>query len=46
MLIAVFTISGVVPTIVYYGLNILNAQFILPVTFIITAIVASALGSS
>jgi NhaC family Na+:H+ antiporter len=46
LLIAAFTISGVVPTIVYYGLNFITAEMLLPLTFLLTAVVSLALGSS
>ena len=39
-------ISGVVPTMIYYGLDILNPSFFLVATCIICAIVALATGSS
>ena len=39
-------ISGVVPTLVYYGLEILNPKFFLVVAVIISAIVSVATGSS
>lgn len=45
-LIAAFTISGVVPTIVYYGLDIVNPAWLIPATFLLTSIVSIALGSS
>ncbi len=39
-------ISGVVPTMIYYGLDILNPSFFLVATCVICAIVALATGSS
>jgi len=39
-------ISGVVPTMIYYGLDILNPSFFLVATTVICAIVALATGSS
>lgn len=46
ILIAALMISGVVPSIIYYGIGIIQPEFILPLTFILTAIVSLALGSS
>ncbi len=39
-------ISGVVPTMIYYGLDLLNPQFFLLATCLICAVVALATGSS
>ncbi len=39
-------ISGVVPTMIYYGLDILRAEYFLPATVIITAAISVATGSS
>ncbi len=39
-------ISGIIPTMIYYGFNIINASFFLPSCVIISAIVALATGSS
>ena len=39
-------ISGVIPTMIYYGLEILNPTIFLPATIIICAIISIATGSS
>ncbi len=39
-------ISGVIPTMIYYGLKILNPTIFLPATIIICAIISIATGSS
>ena len=39
-------ISGIIPSMIYYGFNIINASFFLPSCIIISAIVALATGSS
>ncbi len=39
-------ISGVIPTMIYYGLKILNPTIFLPATIIICAIISVATGSS
>ena len=39
-------LSGVIPSMIYYGFNIINASFFLPACVIISAIVAIATGSS
>ena len=45
-IIGVFISSGTVPTIVYYGINIINPKFFLPSAFIICAITSSIIGTS
>lgn len=39
-------LSGVVPTLIYYGLNLINPSIFLLVIFIFTAIISLVLGSS
>ncbi len=39
-------ISGIIPSMIYYGFNVINASFFLPSCVIISAIVALATGSS
>ena len=39
-------LSGIIPSMIYYGFNIINASFFLPTCVIISAIVALATGSS
>ena len=39
-------LSGIIPSMIYYGFNIINASFFLPACVIISAIVALATGSS
>ncbi|OLT54310.1 Na+/H+ antiporter NhaC [Corynebacterium sp. CNJ-954] len=46
MLIGIWTISGTIPSIVYYGLKIIEPSFFLPLTFIICVITSLAIGSS
>ncbi|MFQ5628602.1 MAG: Na+/H+ antiporter NhaC [bacterium] len=45
-LIGTWILSGIVPTMIYYGLKILNPTFFYPLAAIICAIVALATGSS
>lgn len=45
-LIALWIISGVVPTMIYYGIDLINPQYFLPLTCIVCAIVSLATGSS
>ncbi len=46
MMIACWIQSGVIPTLIYYGLKILNPKFFLLMAMIICAIVSTATGSS
>ncbi|WP_368646230.1 Na+/H+ antiporter NhaC [Alkalibacterium putridalgicola] len=46
ILIGVWIVSGVVPTMISYGLSILSPGFFLPATVLITSITALATGSS
>ena len=46
ILIGVWILSGVVPTLLYYGLEILNARIFLPAALIICSITSLATGSS
>ncbi|MAW21758.1 MAG: Na+/H+ antiporter NhaC [Flavobacteriales bacterium] len=39
-------VSGVIPAMVYYGLNLINPSVFLPLTLIVTAIVSLTTGSS
>ena len=45
-IIGIFIISGTVPTLVYYGIDILSPKFFLPSTLLICTIVSSIIGSS
>lgn len=45
-LIGTWILSGIVPTMIYYGLKILNPSFFYPLAAIICSIVALATGSS
>ncbi len=45
-LTATWMLSGVVPTIIYYGLKIINPSIFLVVTFLLTALVSVLSGSS
>lgn len=46
MLIGLWILSGVVPAMIYYGIQIVNPTWFLPVTCIICALVSLATGSS
>jgi len=39
-------LSGIIPSMIYYGFNIINASFFLPACVVVSAIVALATGSS
>jgi len=45
-LIGSFMLSGAVPTLLYYGLNILSPSYFYPLTCLICALVAICIGSS
>lgn len=45
-LIACWIFSGTIPTIMYFGFNIISAKFFLPTVFIVCSLVAIACGSS
>ena len=45
-IIGIFILSGTVPTLVYYGLNILSPKFFLPTTLLICTLLSSIIGSS
>lgn len=46
ILIGVWMVSGVVPSMIYYGLNILSPKIFLPATMIICSITSLATGTS
>lgn len=46
MLSAAWMVSGIVPSMIYYGLNILRPDYFLPATMIIASIISIAVGSS
>lgn len=46
MLSGMWMLSGIVPTMIYYGLKILQPEFFLPATVILTLLVSLATGSS
>ncbi|MDD7593145.1 MAG: Na+/H+ antiporter NhaC [Peptoniphilaceae bacterium] len=46
LLVSSFMISGTIPTLIYYGLDLLSPQFFLPAGCLLTAIVGLACGSS
>lgn len=46
ILIGVWMVSGVVPSMIYYGLNILSPKIFLPATIIICSITSLATGTS
>lgn len=45
-LVGVWILNGVVPAMIYYGVQLINPTFFLPVTLIICSIVSLATGSS
>ncbi|GCD76894.1 sodium:proton antiporter [Thermaurantimonas aggregans] len=45
-LAAIWTFSGIVPTMIYFGLNLLNPDFFLPLTVLVSSVVSVATGSS
>lgn len=45
-LIACWIFSGTIPTIMYFGFNIISAKFFLPTVFIVCSLVAITCGSS
>lgn len=45
-LIACWIFSGTIPTIMYFGFNIISAKFFLPTVFIVCSLVAISCGSS
>lgn len=46
LLIGTWIVSGTIPMLVYYGLEIINPGFIVPVAFIVTAFVSTVTGTS
>lgn len=46
LLVSSFMISGTIPAVIYYGLDLLTPQLFLPVGCILTAVVGLACGSS
>ncbi|KPB03711.1 sodium:proton antiporter [Bacillus sp. CHD6a] len=46
ILIGVWMLAGTIPTFIYYGGQLISAQFFLPSVFIITAIIGISIGSS
>ena len=46
MLVAMWTAAGIIPTMVYYGLQILSPKFFLVAAFLLCCIVSLATGSS
>lgn len=46
MLIGIWILAGVVPTLIYYGLQILSPSIFLPATLIICAVISLATGTS
>lgn len=45
-LVAIWILNGVVPTMIYYGIQLIDPSYFLPITAIICAIVSTATGSS
>ena len=46
MLSAAWMLGGVVPSMIYYGLNILRPDYFLPAALLLTAVISVAVGSS
>lgn len=46
MMIAIWTMGGIVPTLIYYGLRVLNPRFFLLLATLISALVSLSTGSS
>ena len=46
ILVGAWVAGGTIPTLMYYGLKIINPQFFLPTTLIITSIMSIATGTS
>lgn len=46
MLAGTWMLSGIIPTMIYYGLDILKPEYFLPATLVISTITALATGSS
>ncbi|MEG1635739.1 MAG: Na+/H+ antiporter NhaC family protein, partial [Rikenellaceae bacterium] len=46
MLSGTWMLSGVVPTMIYYGLDIINPSFFLPAAIILSSIISVTIGSS
>lgn len=46
MLSGTWMMSGVVPSMIYYGLNILRPEYFLPATVVLCAVVSVSIGSS
>ena len=46
MMIATWIMGGIVPTLVYYGLHLMNPKFFLVMTLLICVVVSTATGSS
>ncbi len=45
-LAAIWTFSGIVPTMIYYGLKILSPRFFLPLAVVVSSVVSLSTGSS
>jgi NhaC family Na+:H+ antiporter len=46
ILVGAWIASGTIPTLMYYGLKMINPQYFLPITLIITSIMSIATGTS
>lgn len=46
LLIGAWIVSGTIPMLVYYGLDIINPAFLVPIAFIVTAFVSTVTGTS
>lgn len=46
IMIAVWMASGTIPTLLFYGMKIINPQLFLPITFLLCALTAVATGTS
>ncbi|MFN4298758.1 MAG: Na+/H+ antiporter NhaC [Thermaurantimonas sp.] len=45
-LAAIWTFSGIVPTMIYFGLKLLNPDYFLPLTVLVSSVISVATGSS
>lgn len=46
ILVGAWIVSGTIPSLMYYGLQIINPQFFLPTTLVLTSIMSIATGTS
>ncbi len=46
MMIAIWTMGGIVPTLIYYGLKVINPKFFLLIALLISSLISLSTGSS